>query len=45
LFKSFDEKRNDFDGAINASTLESFINAYGNPVLLPFNDKAINIIF
>ncbi|CAD8179388.1 unnamed protein product [Paramecium pentaurelia] len=45
LFKSFDEKRNDFDGSITNASLEQFINAHGNPVLLPFNDKAINIIF
>jgi len=45
LFKSFDEKRNDFANEFTAATLEAFINANANPIILPFNDKAINVIF
>ncbi|CAD8062748.1 unnamed protein product [Paramecium sonneborni] len=45
LFKSFDEKRNNFEQSVTANNLEAFINVYGNPIILPFDDKAINIIF
>lgn len=45
LFKSFDEKRNNYEAEFTASALEQFINANSNPVVLPFNDKAINVVF
>ncbi|KAM3147268.1 hypothetical protein pb186bvf_000519 [Paramecium bursaria] len=45
LFKGFDEKRNDLEEALTEESFKTFLNANSVPTLLPFNDKAIGVIF
>lgn len=45
LFKTFDEKRNDLAAGFTADSLKSFIDTNAVPNVLPFNDKAIELVF
>ena len=45
LFKKFDEKRNDYNDEIKEEKLLNFLEKYGTPKILPWNDKTIAIIF
>lgn len=45
LYKKFDELRNDFTGAINDKDVTDFVNTNSTPLVMPFNDKAIQKVF
>jgi protein disulfide-isomerase A1 len=45
LFKKFDEGRNDFDAAWTHGAFSSFINSNKNPTVIPFDQKAAQLIF
>lgn len=45
LFKSFDEKRNDFSGELTTDNLNTFIDQNSFPLVMPFNDRAIEKVF
>lgn len=45
LYKHFDEKRNDFTGAVNAANLKTFVDNHSFPTVMPFNDRAIQKVF
>jgi len=39
------KKRNDFDGEVSSEAITTFINAHSIPTVMPFNDKAIEVVF
>jgi hypothetical protein len=45
VFKSFDEKRNTLAAPFTVDSLNEFVNTVSVPTLLPFNEKAIPLIF
>lgn len=45
LFKSFDEKRNDFEGELTEAALKTFISRNSLPTLIKFDQKAAQKIF
>ncbi|EAS03751.2 protein disulfide-isomerase (macronuclear) [Tetrahymena thermophila SB210] len=45
LYKHFDEKRNDFTGTFNVANLKTFVDTNSFPIVMPFNDRAIQKVF
>ena len=45
IFKKFDEKRNDYNEEVKEERLLEFLEKYGTPRILSWNEKTISIIF
>lgn len=45
LYKQFDELRNDFTGEFTQATLKTFVDSNSFPLVMPFNDRAIQKVF
>lgn len=45
LFKTFDELKNGLSAGFTADSLKTFVDTNGVPNVLPFNDKAIELVF
>lgn len=45
MFKKFDEGRNDFEGNFATSDINTFIDNFSFPTVMPFSDRAIEKVF
>ena len=45
LYKKFDEKKNEYTGTITDKNIEDFVNKFGSPKVMKFDEKTAQIIF